>query len=342
METLGVITLTEYVNSKGITKKIYPFVPRKILNFIIDKFISIEYQYIDISKIDMNICIAKLPFNKKQLDMLDEKTLYNMCEKISHQFKLENIQYVILPTCLSRNKNILKFLYTKGQFNKSDDQNLFISLIPDILIKVCKIAGLELKQLSVGIVESQLTNISTYLIENLSSSLKYATLVTKDIETATTTMEKIFERTGLSIWISNDIRSALTDSNIIFVLDDFNEFMRKALIDKKSILFNLKGKVNHSERKLRNIVIDSIDISIPAISKEIKIFEQIGITNKRELIEYVLSVKVEKYKEQPDMQQYESMRRIFYELGCKINLLRGFNSPINIDQIKKNRKKLEN
>ncbi len=342
METLGVITITEHMEFKGITKKIYPFVPRKILSLIIDKFRTIEYQYIDISKINMNVCIAKLPLNKKQVDMLDEKILYNIFERIIHQFKSENIQYVILPEGLSQNKTISKFIYHQGQFKKSNHQGFFISLIPDIFLKLCKITGLETKALSVGIVDSQLTDDSTYLIEKLSSSLKYATLITKDMEKAKNTMEKIFENTGLSIWISNEKGSALIDSNIIFVLDDFNEFMRKASIDKKSILFNLRGKGNYSDKKLRNTVIDNIDISMPAISKVMKRFEQIGITNKRELIEYILSVKLDEYKKQPTIERYESMRRIFYELGCKINLFIGFDKPINLDYIKKNTKKLGN
>lgn len=332
MDMLGFITVSDKVEFKYIPKCLERFISGKMLDMLTINFKNVEYKIIEFPDLDIRVYISQLPFMKSQLNTIGYHITRQFCQEIIEDFKSKGIHHVILNKQLKVNRDIRKTIYENGEFYQCDGKELLIALTSEIYKKVCKMAGLKLSNVCVAIVEKFFSDKSLFIIKELSALMRYVTLVTSDMEQARNYLDRIYDDMGLAVWVSDDLSSALSNVDVIIVLDDFQAFIKKAKFRSSAIIFNLSTEVEFN-KTMRNEIIDNLDIYASPTVKSI--FSPLGEVSIDELLKCILTIKSNKSNQQSYMEKYLDLRRQFYGLGCKINALMGCGRVINIKAVKK-------
>lgn len=317
MRTLGLITTSDQLTFRFIPTFLQRLLWPKLLNLLTAKFKRVVYEEKEPAELNIKIRIARLPFTHEQLNTISADVLEDFCGSIVGQFQQEAVNHLVLPNHIKENKSIYRRVYKEGNFRKFDGKDLFIALIPDVLKKVCKNAGKDLSHISIGIAEQYFTEKSLFIVKMLSSSVKFMTLATKEREDARKHMESICEDTGLAVWVSDDVGNALKEADIIFVLDPFERFLKRAAVNRNAILFNLSDQT-HIEQNIRNRVVDHINIL--AARKLKTALAALGLEADEELTECLVVLGLHETFDKPGIRYYQRLRQAFYNLGCKVNV----------------------
>ncbi|MDK2800698.1 MAG: hypothetical protein PWP27_1526 [Clostridiales bacterium] len=342
MKMFGIITTSDEIGLKGVPGFIYNKMPKaakkELANLIIANFKKNEYEYIDFSDIDIQACVARLPFTQAQLSIIKPTVMNKFCKEIIYRFKEQGIDYIVLPQHIRSNRDIYEKIYISGQFYYLQCKKLLMSLIIDILKKICKIVGKDMTEIDIGIAENRFSQKSQILIQMLSVDTKYITFITQDLAQAQGYMEKICDETGLTVRVSENIRKSLRNIDVIFVLDDFESFIKRTSIHPSTVVFNLDENASTEEqtnilKPIINIVIDSLDIIIP--QKIAAVVAPIKGLNKAELVACIIALKKNKNIPTENVESYIEENKEFYNLGCKINALKGYGTPIDIHKLEK-------
>jgi hypothetical protein len=336
---LGIITISKEIKFKYIPDFFHNKIPQKLIDILTVRFKKNVYKYVDIPDTDIKLYVACLPFTEYQLSSTKPVDIDKLCGEILEHFEMEGIKYVVLSQHVKTNKQMFEYVYGSGRFFRLNSKRLLMSLLVDILRKICKIAGTDMSQIDIGIVENSFTEKSKAIINILSTNVKYVTLVTKDVKEAQVYTEKVCEETGLTVRVSEDISKALSSIDVVFVLDDLDKLIRKASLSMSTIVFNLSTS-SMAEKRISNIIIDSVNISIPQNIKDV--IGPLGEIDNEELIECIISLKLNKNlnMNMNNIQQYLEFNKEFYSSGYKINVLKGFGKPIDISKLEKLAKNL--
>ena len=334
MNTIGTIQTVDTIKFRYIPCLISKRLPYSWINALSMKFKKIEYKYIQFDGLDLKILAAYVPFTEQQLKYLGDNDIQVLYNEIAKYFYEQNITYVILPLYIQSCKKIMDLFYAQNQFYKIDEGTILTALLAETLKKICKIMGVHMAQLDLGIIDTALSEKGCYIIKMLSEDAKCITLITKEVEKAKQYTEEIYESTGLTIRISQDFEHTLKNINILFILDDFQEFIKKYSMDPFTIVFNLSSK-KLLEKCISNIIIDHIILETPqSIKKSIQGSENIHI-DIHELALYLILLHNKQEQDSDHIEIYNHIRRNFYYYGYRISGIRGCNKSIELKKLGK-------
>jgi len=329
MNQCGLILADEEGSKNTVVKFLDRIIPQNLVNIFLLNIKKCQYYSVHkrLRNSEINIFILKVPYNWHRLDSFSRPMMKKVLNRIKEMLILNNIKYIIV----AGNKNIhteyMKDFFSENGFVITDGKILLSCLSIDILKKMLKVMDVDIRDVSVGIIDKQLTEKSKFLMNALSSYVKYITIVTQSLQKAQEYAEDIFDNTGLSIRISDISLMKRKFCNVLFVVDDIDEMTLRKITNHKTIVFCLQG---HLSNKINyGTLIDSINIALPE-----KIFEEGNNLKNFEyskMIEAVILSGINKEIDDLKAEDYWKIRSEFYKLNCKISVLKYSEKTIKIN-----------
>lgn len=200
-----------------------------------------------------------------------------LSQNIEKIFKREGVETAVCTKSAANQKSFVSI-------ELADGVNLFRSLLPDIIKKVIKIAGIDKQNSTLAIIDEQLEREAEILIEKLYGDFKYIILITNNTARAKEICRKALDEYGLTIEILGV--NARANCNIAVKIGSGN-----AKLPKHTILIDASCEHNKTNKNLTiNWVELSKTISLPFVFDSLEITETIekvcGATLPRKLSEF--------------------------------------------------------
>ena len=185
-----------------------------------------------------------------------QKKIYKNLLKILY---LKNINYVVLSKKLKNNIKLKNVLYSQN-LNILDGKLLFEIMILDCLKYITDIQKINLNSIEITML---VNNISKNTIDNLillANNVRAINIVTNNINKFRKIEEKIRNKFGIMIRISNNKRKSLQNTKIIFNIDFPEELINKYTINPDAIIININKKIKLNNKFFNGINIQDFNI----------------------------------------------------------------------------------
>ena len=264
---------------------------------------------------------------------VDEISRYkSRLNKFFSQFTGENHIKCFLPRSIPDGvlmKGCIK-LETTGRL-------LFKSLLIYILKEIYEKKGILISELDICIIEGENRAELREIVDLLSPMVKYITVIAEDRDTVDADMARIYEDTGLSVRVTNELRKSLRDVDLIINLGNLAGISPRARINPKAVILNY-GKDEINELSCENVILNGIKIRMGKdMSQKIDhvLMETYGETELIETILLFIAGLEEKvtgqydlYKDCMDKSTVKGLSDAFVKCGCSIKEFFGRRSMI--------------
>lgn len=199
-----------------------------------------------------------------------------------------NIGSVVLSKNLKLNKSIINIIESEG-IDILDGRYIFKDLIFKITKYICKIKNENISKCELTLLTNNLNNDIVNNIMYLAGNVKVVNIVTNNIKEYKNLEEKIYEKFGILIRITNNKRKSLASSKLIFNLDFPEEILNEYYIYDRAIIINIHKKIKILSKKFNGININYYNIELSNKYKEY--FKKYNIYNNfsnNELLESIL------------------------------------------------------
>lgn len=317
------IALILFSNKEEYDKKL-KFFKRAYLK--IKRFFSIKFTDIPIKKVEVNT----------ELNIYFIKVKYTLNETNEFRsFKIKRLKKAIYK-CFMQNsldKCILPVLALESlEFNdciKNPFSGYFIytALLVNILEIIADKKDISIKALEITIIEEE-NNLFRSYIKLLSPLVKFITVITNKKKYIQEEIEDIYNETGLSIRLTDDIESGLDNVDVVINLGDIENFKKGKKIRSDAIVINY-GVANSEEIIFDNIVINSISIKFSSSIESILEQNAISCFTRLELASIIFCHEKEIYtntnvnKNNVDNRIINDICSKFLKSGYKITALTG-------------------
>lgn len=219
---------------------------------------------------------------KKIYEKKIQKNIVNLLYKNS-------INTLILAKALKNNQQFINELYEEN-LNILDGKILFEILLVDCLEYIAKKQNRKLNCLEVTILANDIPN---QLLDNLmlvADKVKSVHIVTNNLNRFRKVEEKIREKFGIAIRVSNNKRKSLADAKLILNLDFPEENVNQYKINAHAIFINVNNKIKIYTRLFEGIVIQNYEFKLNAEKEKLLKNERISIKefDKNDIYEGIL------------------------------------------------------
>lgn len=213
-----------------------------------------------------------------------EKNIKMVIKKLTKN----NITNVVLSKELYENKNLINAL-NANDINIFDGRWLEKYLSIQILDYTVMQKGLKREETEIAVTVNQITDLSIAIIKILAKQYKRVTVVTNHIEKLRKIEKEIYDKEGILIVVSNNLKKSLLKTQIILNMDFNKELLNKYRINEEAIIINLEGDMKIEEKRFNGINVNDYEIEV---GKEEIIWRQ-NMQNFRtkDLLEAVLYMK---------------------------------------------------
>ncbi|MFZ5989861.1 MAG: hypothetical protein ACOYWZ_22420 [Bacillota bacterium] len=235
---------------------------------------------------NLNIFLMRLPYS------LDELI-------VSRGLKLKGIQKTILRACM---ENGIEKCILPASIPKTINMNyciknpfsgnfIYTALIVYILELISDKKGISIRDLDVAIIHGRNYSILHSYIEFLSPVAKFITIITNEKKSIQDRIEEIFDETGLSVRVTNDIASGMDNADVVINLGDINDFIVDKEIKSDALIINY-GNLKGDKFIFNNFVINGINVCLDKRFEGIIDTDVYDYYSKIELAEIILSKKL--------------------------------------------------
>ena len=149
--------------------------------------------------------------------------------------------------------------------------------------------NIKKEECEIAITVNQITDLSIELIKILAKQYKRLTIVTNHIEKLRKIENEIYEKEGILIVISNNLKKSLLKPELILNIDFSNEVLNKYKVNENAIIINLEGDIKINEKRFNGINVNDYEIGIGR--EEIIWRKNMEKFRTKDLVESVLYMK---------------------------------------------------
>ena len=188
----------------------------------------------------------------------------------------QNCNKVVLSKTLKQAEGIKEAIY-KENVKILDGSILKQNMLIKIVEYISNELNVELKNTEITLLVNEYKKAHIERIISLAEKAKNIKIVTNNIEEFKSLEQKLQERFGILIRLTNNKRKGLVNSNIIINLDFPEELVNKYTINPDAIVVNLESAVKIKYKKFSGINANNIKINLP---KQYRVeFEKANIYN---------------------------------------------------------------
>lgn len=253
---------------------------KKIIYFFRNLFIIIG-----IEKLNNNI-ICYIP--KNYIKVMNKFIAKIVSKKICNVLYDNNINNVVLSNKLKTNNIIINAIQSEN-IEILDGRELFKDLILKIIEYVLSLQNEDISKYEITLLTNDLSNNVINNIIYLSNKVKVLNVVTNNIKDYKKVEEKIYNKFGILIRITNNKRKSLANTKLIFNIDFPEEILNEYIIYDKAIIINICKKIKILSKKFNGINVNYYNIKLPIEYKNF--FSKYNIYrnfNENELYESIL------------------------------------------------------
>lgn len=254
---------------------------KKIIYFFRNLFIIIG-----IEKINNDNIICYIP--KNYIKMTNKFITKIVSKKICNVLYDNNINIVVLSNKLKTNNIIINAIQSEN-IEILDGRELFKDLILKIIEYVLSLQNEDISKYEITLLTNDLSNNVINNIIYLSNKVKVLNVVTNNIKDYKKVEEKIYNKFGILIRITNNKRKSLANTKLIFNIDFPEEILNEYIIYDKAIIINICKKIKILSKKFNGINVNYYNIKLPIEYRDF--FSKYNIYrnfNENELYESIL------------------------------------------------------
>ncbi|MCX7923670.1 MAG: hypothetical protein N3B21_16920 [Clostridia bacterium] len=280
---------------------------------------------------NLNAYIIQLPYSLSELSDLGKGRLEKIKGHIDKICSDNNIEACVFSSSLAT-------LPGFNECNKKlfDGKRLYKSLLINMMDKIYSHKGIKINDLDITIIQGKSREELLEVIIQLSPMVKYITILSGDKDGLQKEMEALYEDTGLSVRVTDNIKSSMRNADLVINLSDSCSITSGCSIAPKTVVLNF-GNFNTTKILGEFTVINGVEISLPndiCSRLDSNIYEYF---NKLEIAEIILMHRIsssEKGKEnQCDYRYMSKVSKNFKEDGYKIVRFTGRHSTFRADEI---------
>ena len=192
---------------------------------------------------------------------LNEKQLIKLANKTSKMLQKTHSQKIVLSKDFYENEIYKNILYSYG-YDIVDGKWLFEGIEYKVLDYIVDKKQIRKEETKISILVNDLTDYTLENIKRFSKEYKTLNIVTNHIEKFKNIEDKIYEKEGIMITVTNNKKKSLLKSNIILNIDFPNELINKYNIFDETIIVNINRKVKINKKRFNGIVINDYEISV--------------------------------------------------------------------------------
>jgi len=263
-----------------------------------------------VEKMDKHILKVKIEEDKCKIRLKE-----NNVKKIIDKMKKNNIENVVLEKDLYERVDFINAL-NANEIRIFDGKWLIKYLSLEILDYVVKKSERKKQDTEIAITTNEINDLAIEIIRKLSKQYKRLTIVTNHIDKLRKIEREIYEKEGILIIVSNNIKQSLSKVPIILNLDFNKEVLNRYRIYEKAIIINIEGNMKINNRRFNGININDYEIGV---GKQENIWrENFDKYREKDLLEAKLYVR----------DTFEHIRNRISENDIEIKEIYGINGKI--------------
>lgn len=270
---------------------------------------------------DVELISLSLPYTLKEIIELDEKKQNKIKSVIENTVSDNASKYVMIPQALSSVQCFSEFL------SKSPGEKLRKALIPDLLDLIYKKRGVKLGEMEVVIISGGSFEDLSYVLKEMSSALRYLTVISNEPESIKDILDEVYEETGLSVGVAVSCESLIKRADLIINLGSLDGNAINAR-NNKALILNFGLYFCEGRSFIGNLVVNGIEIRLPEEIENKVSKEAILLHDNYSLADAVISLAVLEDDGTKDLLQ--KMAHYFRKEGYTIKGILGRHAKIRI------------
>ena len=211
-----------------------------------------------IKKVDKpRIRIVKFEQNDCEVYIKKDKKI----KKIIEKFQKKEVNYVVLDKELKQNKNFVNAL-NANDIRIFDGRWLIKYLNIEILEYIVNNSNFNKEEIEIAITTDEISDFAIESIKILAKQYKKLTVVTSHIEKLRKIEKEIYDKEGIIIIISNNVKKSLVKAKIILNLDFNYQKLNRYKINENAIIVNLEGNMKIENKRFNGININDYEVQI--------------------------------------------------------------------------------
>ena len=231
-------------------KKCFNNLLKMIINFK-DNCFYMTGKIIERKEENYEICL--IPFKKNSSNKIINKWIKN----IKYISTSKSIKKIIISEKLKVvdliNKNFICSNEIEGKY-------LLKFMIKDVINYVIDKKNEEIERQEIYILVNEYSKFNLQLIEQLAHSVKNVNIVTNNLKKFLVFVNKIYEKSGIMITVSNNKRKSLKKAILIINVDFLEKNLEKYNINRTAIIINLTKEKINSIKGFSGLIINGMQI----------------------------------------------------------------------------------
>jgi hypothetical protein len=231
--------------------------------------------------------VRKEKFLGKEIVTIFNTNKYTL-KKLSKVFKVDVTKNVCICDELEKDTNFLEFLKEKN-LNIIDGRWFLKFVLFDIINYICKQTGKKIETLEISILTLENNQLILQTVKKISKSVKNINIITKKPEKFKKLSEELFKEEGLILNVTNNMKKAVLNSNIIFNLNLGEEDFNKIKFPVNAVVVNFEKKISINQKSFNGINANFLIINLPIKYK--KFYDRLNRFNSTKLYESLIYKK---------------------------------------------------
>lgn len=207
--------------------------------------------------------IIKLKEDKIILPIDGEKIKSQKAEKLAKKTKKildkTNSNKVILSKKIKNMENYKNYLYTYN-LNIVEGKKLFEILSNKIIEYIVQKKKMKKEEIYISILINNLTEDILENIKIIAKEYKRVNIITNHVKKFKNIEDKLFEESGILIYVTNNKKKGLSKSHIILNVDFPSELVNEYQIYEEAIFINIRGNIKINKKRFNGININDYEI----------------------------------------------------------------------------------
>jgi hypothetical protein len=278
-----------------------------------------------------SVHIIEIPYTLESLKNISPKNLKNLEKALYYFIESNDLECCIYPA--DTGLDFSSPLLVKSRFS---GELIYRALIKKILLCLCNASPQKLIEPEIVVISGESDLEAAAVIEILASQAKYLAAAVSNKDSFSGTIERIYEETGLSVILTENIAASLKTADIVINFSKTYAKERKFRLKPGTILINY-GSVNLFALSEKNMVINGIEVSLKNIPDKM-IFKLQKYYNRLEFLEAAIILKLGRHGGMPgwpDKTLINSIEKELEKSGSSITGFLGLHSKIKCKDLAK-------